>query len=56
MLKLIYFALCIAGMIGFFYLCRWVVYSTTFDFAMGLGTGVAATVTLFYVAEKVQSR
>jgi hypothetical protein len=53
---LLYVLICIAGMIGFFYLCRWAVYSFSFDFAMGLGTGVGATVLLFYIAERVQTR
>lgn len=56
MFKLLYFAICIAGMIGFFYLCRFLIYSVSLEFGMGVATGVGMTIVLMWLAERVQAR
>lgn len=52
----IYVALCMLGMFGFFQLCRYLIYSTSEGFSAGVATGVALTIVLVFIAEKVDAK
>jgi hypothetical protein len=54
--KLIYFTLCTAGMIGFWYLCDFLVNGTSKAFSDGLVVGVAMTIILVFLAERAEGR
>lgn len=53
MRKLIYFTICTAGMIGFWYLIRFFVIGIDPMFGHGFATGVALFVILFWLGERL---
>lgn len=53
MLRAIYFALCIIGMVAFWYFCRFLVVGVSDDFGSGVFVGVFLTVFLIWAAERV---
>lgn len=53
---LIYFSLCTLGMTGFWYLCDFLITHTSEAFSDGLVIGVAITIVLVYLAERVSGR
>ncbi|KAA3504592.1 hypothetical protein DXM27_05100 [Rhizobium rhizogenes] len=53
MLKLAYVLLCMAGMTGFFYLCRFLIYGVSTQFGYGVGVGASLFVVMFWLAERL---
>ncbi len=53
MIRLIYFALCAAGMVAFWYFCKFLVVGISEDFGSGVFVGVFLTIFLIWAAERV---
>jgi hypothetical protein len=55
-MRLVYFAVCIALMLGFFIGLRWLVFETPGNFGIGLGLGLAAGVFIGALGERISRR
>jgi hypothetical protein len=53
MLRLFYVTFCIAGMVGFWFLTKFLVTGITPEFGQGFGAGIAFIVILLWLGEKV---
>lgn len=53
MLRFTCYALCSLFMLGFFYFCRFLIYDISFEFGMGVATGVGIFVILFWLGERL---
>jgi hypothetical protein len=53
MRRIIAYALCIAGMVAFWYFCKFLVIGISADFGSGVFVGVFLTAFLIWAAERV---
>lgn len=53
MIRLIYFALCVAGMVAVWYFCKFLAVGISDDFGWGIFIGIMLAAFLIWAAEKV---
>lgn len=52
MRRFLAYAFCTAGMIGFYFICRFMIYSTNDDFGFGFAAGAGLLIFLLWLCER----
>jgi len=56
MRRILFVVLCLSGMLGFAWICRYLVYGVSRDFGIGVGVGFALAVILIYLAQRADGK